>query len=601
VKQSSSSLSVSLASPVFLPRPQNPMVLAQAAQLGLPPLLAKILAGRIQGDRFNLAGIVDPALKHIAKPSLLKDCQKAAERIAQAIVNGERIGVLTDYDVDGITSHAVLYRSLTELFGVAESQIFSLIGHRINDGYGVSAGLVARILQQDLQPNIIITADCGSSDEARLALLKQAGIDVIVTDHHALPEEGVPASAYAMVNPTLQGCDYPDATIAGCMVSWLVMAQVRDVLIQQGRLAARSPKLSFLLSYVALGTVADCVSLGESAINRAVVSTGLSLINRFDLPCWRSIRKLLRKDNEFFNAETLGFQLGPRINARGRLDDPYAALHYMLATTDQQAEHYLAILDQDNEDRKSIEQDMVRDAFELIKPQLAENYQGLTVFLENGHAGVQGIVASRITQKTGKPSIVLCPALNPDHLSGSARSVEGVHIRDVLQQVHQNDAQLMVKFGGHKGAAGLTLNRSSLDFFAESFNQSIILALKTEVLRPVVKIDETLQPSEISEQTWQLVQKLQPFGREFEAPCFTGVFLVEQLRAVGADQSHLQLLLSDEGGQQACKGIWFKALAGNQQIDFKEGDRVEAAYQLSLNEFRGRRSIQLMIEYARKI
>ncbi len=587
--------------PLFQFRSQNSHVIKQAKQIRLDPLLARILAGRIKSDCCHLEGIIRPGLKYIPKPELLKDCQKAAVRIASAITNGERIGILTDYDVDGITSHVVIYRALTELFGVQPDRIHSLIGHRINDGYGVSAGLISRILDQSPSPDVIITADCGSSDEARLELLKQAGIDVIVTDHHALPEEGAPVSAFAVVNPTQSDCDYPDATIAGCMVSWLVMAQVREELIQQQYLPEASPKLGFLLSYVALGTVADCVSLGESAVNRAVVHTGLSLINRFDLPCWRAIRKLLRKENEFFDAGTLGFQLGPRINARGRLDDPYAALHYMLASTDHQAEHYLAILDQDNEDRKAIEQEMVQEAFRLIQPQLAKNYQGLSVFLENGHAGVQGIVASRVTQKTGKPCVVMCPALNPDHLSGSARSVDGIHIRDVLQSVHDTDQSLLVKFGGHRGAAGLTLNRDGLENFSEGFNQSVVALLKGDVLQPVVKIDGTLQAEDITEATWSLFQFLQPFGREFEQPCFTGRFLVEQLRPVGADQSHLQLLLSNPDKTLSVKGIWFKALAGNNQIDFKEGDLVEAAFALDLNEFRGRRSVQLMIDYVLRV
>ncbi|MDX1399318.1 MAG: DHHA1 domain-containing protein, partial [Oceanospirillum sp.] len=408
-----------------------------------------------------------------------------------------------------------------------------------------------------------------------------------------------PASAYAVINPTQKDCAYPDATIAGCMVSWLVMAQVRDQLIQQGVIKADAPKLGFLLSYVALGTVADCVSLGESAVNRAVVHAGLSLINRFDLPCWRAIRKLLRKEHELFDAGTLGFQLGPRINARGRLDDPYAALHYMLAATDHQAEHYLAILDQDNEDRKAIEQEMTQDALKQVQPQLEQNYQGLSVFLESGHAGVQGIVASRITQKTGKPSIVMCPALNPDHLSGSARSVEGIHIRDVLQQVNDQNGELLVKFGGHRGAAGLTLYKHCLKEFGERFNLAVKNALNKQELQPVVKIDAALQMKDVSENTWQLIQSLQPFGREFEVPCFSGLFLVEQLRPVGADQTHLQLLLSDPDGGVGFKAIWFKALAGGQGIDFQEGDVVEAAYQLDMNEFRGRRNVQLMIEYAK--
>lgn len=585
--------------PDFQLRSLNPDVMKQAEKLGLHPLLARILAGRIKSDSCDLEGIMRPGLKHIPKPELLKDCQKAADRIAEAIIRGERIGVLTDYDVDGITSHVVIYRALTELFGVQPDKIHSLIGHRINDGYGVSAGLISRILDQAPLPDLIITADCGSSDEPRLELLKQAGIDVIVTDHHALPEEGAPASAYAVVNPTQADCDYPDTTIAGCMVSWLVMAQVRELLIQKQYLPDTLPKLGFLLSYVALGTVADCVSLGDSAVNRAVVHTGLSLINRFDLPCWRGIRKLLRKENEFFDAATLGFQLGPRINARGRLDDPYAALHYMLATTDHQAEHYLAILDQDNEDRKAIEQEMVQQAFRLVQPQLAEDYQGLSVYLENGHAGVQGIVASRITQKTGKPCVVICPALNPEHLSGSARSVESIHIRDILQSVHNDTQGVLVKFGGHRGAAGLTLHKARLTEFAIGFNSAVTQALKGTSLSPVIKIDARLQVEQINETIWTLLQSLQPFGREFEQPCFTGIFLVEQLRPVGADQSHLQVLLSNPEKTSSVKGIWFKALAADQKISFTEGDRVEAAFQIDINEFRGKRSVQLLIEHIR--
>lgn len=584
--------------PHLRPRVLNPSVLAQAKQQGLPDIVARVLAGRIRTEKIILESVTDPSLKFIPPPQLLKDADRAAERIARAVMQGEKIGILTDYDVDGITSHAVIYRTLTELFGHSETAVFSLIGHRIYDGYGVSAGLISRILQQPELPDLIITADCGSSDEARLALLQQAGIDVIVTDHHALPAEGAPQSAYAVVNPTQQDCRYPDATIAGCMVSWLVMAQVREALIQRGYLAENASKLSFLLGYVALGTVADCVSLGESAVNRAVVQAGLQLINRFDQPCWRAIRKLLRKEQELFAADTLAFQLGPRINARGRLDDPYAALNYILARDDPSAERYLNILDQDNEARKAIEAEMLVTALEQATDQLAGDVQAITVFLPAGHPGVQGIVASRITQKTGRPSVVLCPALNPDHLTGSARSIEQIHIRDVLQHLSDHEPELLERFGGHRGAAGLTLNRSRLDRFTEAFNASVMHRLAGERLYPVILTDGELDPGLLNLDTWQQLQRLQPFGREFEPPCFSGDFQVDVYRPVGADQSHLSLELSVPVTGQRFRAIWFRALADGQHPDFGIGDCITAAFQLQRNEFRGDVSLQLLIEHA---
>lgn len=588
------------SSPVIKQRPQNSAILQQAQALGLSPLLAKVLAGRLADGVHNLDGIVQPALRYIERPEKLKDAGKAAQRIAQAVMQGQTIGVLTDYDVDGITSHAVMYRALTELFHHPADKIQSLIGHRLQDGYGVSAGLVARILQLPVLPDVIITADCGSSDEARIVLLKQAGIDVIVTDHHALPVEGPPESAFAMVNPTQSDCSYPDVTIAGCMVAWLVMSAVRMELVAQAYLPEKSPKLGFLLSYVALGTVADCVSLGDSAINRAVVKNGLDLINRFDQPCWRAVRKLLKKEDQLFSADVLGYQLGPRINARGRLDDPYAALHFILAPSDHQAEQYLAILDQDNEDRKAIEQEMTLSANQLAQQQVAQGLEALSIYLPEGHPGVQGIVASRVTQKTGKPSVVLCPAVNPEHMTGSARSVDQVHIRDALQWVHDNNPEIMVKFGGHRGAAGLTIQREYYPVFLQAFDQAVKQQTGQESLQPVIWVDGELESEQINEQTWHELQALQPYGREFDSACFEGVFLVEQLKVIGADQSHLQLLLSDQQQKYSFRGIWFKALAGGQVLNFSEGDYIHCVYQLNLNHFRGRSQIQLMVEWAGK-
>ena len=257
-------------------RPIEASVFAEARSRGLDPVIARIVAGRIS-DETPLDVVLDPQLQHIAPPSELTDITKAADRLQTAIRDGERIGVLTDYDADGLTSHAVITESL-QRFGVSPENISHWIGHRLEDGYGISETLVDRLLESLPVPQVLISAECGSSDEVQIVRLKDAGVDVIVTDHHRVSDRGPPASAWAVVNPNRADCRYPDKAIAGCMVSWLVMSFLRQRLIDQGVLVPTTPKLGDLLDYVALGTVADCVSLGSSETNRAVVKAGLSLI-----------------------------------------------------------------------------------------------------------------------------------------------------------------------------------------------------------------------------------------------------------------------------------------------------------------------------------
>ncbi len=582
--------------PRILPRPRDAAVEARALAEGLTPLQARVLAGRLPGHEGDLAPLVSPSLRHLAHPERLRDARLAAERIAQAVVEGEHIGILTDYDVDGITSHVVIRRTLNELFGVPESRLHSLIGHRIHDGYGISLPLVERTLKLSPRPSLVITADCGSSDEPRIARLKAAGIDVVVSDHHALPVEGPPASAYATINPTREDCDYPDPTIAGCMVAWLVMSLARGVLIEWGVLPAATPKLSPWLSYVALGTVADCVSLGGSAANRAVVAQGLTLINRMDAACWRAMAERLGADSVPFDAETLAFQMGPRINARSRLDDPYAALHFMLAEQDDVAQRYLDVLDQDNQSRKAIEAEMTEQAKGLAMPQLAADAPALVVFLEEGHPGVQGIVASRLVQAYGRPTLVLTPAAQPGMLTGSGRSIEALHLRDALQRTFELAPQALPRFGGHRGAAGVGVPREALGVFREALLRAVGEQLGDAELGPRVFTDGELAAGQLALSTLDELEALGPYGREFDAPLFEGAFLVERLRPVGADGSHLMLELS--AGAVAVRAIWFRALTPGEVPAFGVGERLHCAFKLNRNRWRGRESLQLMIEHA---
>ncbi|WP_442908329.1 single-stranded-DNA-specific exonuclease RecJ [Halomonas sp. G15] len=585
--------------PRILPRPRDAALYARAQREGLSELQARVLAGRLAGYQGELAPLVSPSLRHLAHPERLADGRRAAERIAQAVVDGEHIGILTDYDVDGITSHVVIRRTLHELFGVPEAKLHSLIGHRIHDGYGISLPLVERTLSLKPRPSLVITADCGSSDEPRIARLVAEGIEVVVSDHHALPVEGPPPSAHAVVNPTRDDCDYPDPTIAGCMVAWLTMSLTRSVLIEWGVLGRETPKLSPWLSYVALGTVADCVSLGGSPANRAVVTHGLTLINRMEAACWRAMAQRLGADSVPFDAETLGFQMGPRINARSRLDDPYAALHFMLAADDATASRHLETLDQDNQSRKAIEADMAEEARALALPALTADEPAIVVYLESGHAGVQGIVASRLVQAYGRPALVLTPAATPGMLTGSGRSIEGLHLRDALQRTFELAPEALPRFGGHRGAAGVGVPVEQLDAFKAAFLQAVAEQLGGAELYPRILTDGDLAPEQLSLATLEELQALGPYGREFDPPLFQGEFIVERLRPVGADGNHLMLELSL--GAVIHRAIWFRALTPGEVPAFGVGDRLRCAYKLNRNRWRGRENLQLMVEHAEVI
>lgn len=582
--------------PRIEPRPRDEALYARARAEGLSELQARVLAGRLHGYAGELAPLVSPSLRQLAHPERLADARRAAERIAQAVVDGEHIGILTDYDVDGITSHVVIRRTLVELFGVPEAKLHSLIGHRIHDGYGISLPLVERALKLSPRPSLVITADCGSSDEPRIARLKAAGVDVVVSDHHALPLEGPPASAYATVNPTREDCDYPDPTIAGCMVAWLVMSLARRVLVEWGVLADATPKLSPWLSYVALGTVADCVSLGGSPANRAVVHHGLTLINRMEAACWRAMASRLGADSVPFDAETLAFQMGPRINARSRLDDPYAALHFMLAADEAMAHRHLETLDQDNQSRKAIEAEMAQQARALALPALTADAPAIVVYLEEGHPGVQGIVASRLVQAFGRPALVLTPAAAPGMLTGSGRSIEGLHLREALQRTFELAPEALPRFGGHRGAAGVGVPAEHLETFREAFLTAVGEQLGEAELRPRILTDGELAPDQLDLATLDELERLAPFGREFDAPLFEGTFLVEALRPVGADGSHLMLELS--AGTASLKAIWFRALTPGEVPAFGVGATLHCAFKLNRNRWRGRESLQLMLEHA---
>ncbi len=565
--------------------------------MGLDPVAARIVAARVHGDAEALEPIVRPALSRLHPPDQLTDAGRAAERLAAAVAGEDTIGLATDYDVDGITSHALLSEALTAYFGVPPTRLRHYIGHRLKEGYGLSDGLTDRILREG-PPAVLITADCGSSDHARIERLARAGVDVIVTDHHALPVDGPPPAACATVNPTREDCAYPDSAIAGCMVSWLLMAELRRRLVADGRLPGSAPKLSGLLDYVSLGTVADAVTLASPS-NRAVVNAGLAIINRFDRACWRAMGALVDR-GDGFSTDDLGFQLGPRINARGRMEDPQAALHFLQAETDAAAAERLAVLDANNRERRLAEKAMLAAARQAVAAALTSATQSLVVFDPDFHPGVQGIVASRLVETYGRPCVVFSRGRDERHLTGSMRSVPGVHARAALQHAADAAPELFAAFGGHAGAAGLTLDRSGVDRFRRLLAEAVAAQIGDRRLHPVIETDGALPDGTLTDATWETLATLAPFGRGFEAPAFDGRFGVVDARAVGADRTHLKLTLEDPAGRY--DAIWFSARKDDAApMPVEAGDRLACVYRLDMNAFRGRRTLQLVIGYGTSV
>jgi single-stranded-DNA-specific exonuclease len=562
----------------------------QALQQGYTSLQSTIVANRYQIPE-NVGALINPSLSLIEQPSHLMDSEKASQRIVKAIKDNSKIAILTDYDVDGVTSHAILFFALRDFFKVKEENMSSFIGHRIDDGYGISQGLVNKILAHDSLPDIIITADCGSSDEKRIYQLKQAGIDVIVTDHHAIPDTGIPVSAFATINPTRDDCQYKDKSIAGCMVSWLLMCQLRSDLISVNLLHADATKLSTLLDFVSLGTVADAVSL-SSITNRAVVKFGLQIMNRAERPCWRSMLKLIAKGS--FTVEDLGFQIGPRINARSRMSDPFQALFYVTADTDDDAQKALEILDEDNKLRKATEKEMLQKAKYLAKQYIQTYNYTMLVFDEDFHAGVQGIVASRLVDKYGRPTIVFSVSADPKVITASARTISSIHIRNILQQISELKPDLLVSFGGHKGAAGLKIKKSDLAEFKELFEQQVKKQIDQDYLQPILLIDGSLTEAQLNYHSLLELEQLQPYGREFEQPSFENKFIVQHIRPLGREGEHLSLLLIFNN--EIIRSIWFNALEKDEFPEFIEGDTINVVYQLMKDDYRGEGNFQLNIK-----
>ena len=583
--------------PKIIERTPSPEILQAAKQLGLTELQAKLVANRLSPKTdpdwaTQLEKIVYPRLKHIQPPTALKNAAQAAELIADAIQGHGQIVLATDYDTDGVTSAWVATRALTDFFQVPPERITHVIGDR-KTGYGITEQVVERILSIPEPIELVITADQGSSDEPRIKMLAEAGIKVCVTDHHQMAVEGAPPSAACTVNPQQAGCEY-DKTVAGCYVIFLVMSQVRQVLIQRGAIPADTPSLKSLALNVALGTVADSVSL-KSPNNRAIVLAGLAQINQFNVPAWQAIRQFHDNQNQPFNAEYLGFQVATRINAASRVSNVNAAFEFLNARSIEEALNALQQLDEDNTQRKLQQQTMLDQATALAQQLYHPEKYSLAIKM-TGNAGIQGIIASRIGEQYGVPTVAMTD-LEDGYLAGSARGVvPSVDLREAFQWMSEQDAELFKSMGGHKGAAGCMIPLEKYDQFAQLFEIAIQKQLGDEPPRPIIETDGNLPDQWLTPSLIQEISLLEPYGREWPYPIFSGTFQIEQIKAVGQTQTHLSLRLISENGRRL-SGIFFNAKrSADEPTEYMPGEKITCAYQPALNTYYGKTSLQLRIQ-----
>lgn len=583
--------------PIIRQRIRNENVYTDLLRQQVAPWLADLIAKRVSA-LVTYESCVAPTLAAIGNPSAIPDMDNGVARIVSAIVQREKIVFCVDHDMDGQASAAVLWMAFVQHFNVPEERLAVITSHRLTEGYGITDAVVERILSS--AATLVISADKGSSDEPRIKRLADAGIDVVVTDHHGIPAEGIPRSAYACINPTRQESDY-DPYICGAGVAWLTMALVRSSLLQRAWLPD-IPPLAALLDYVAVATVADCVFLRPdlSYTNRAFVKRGLQLINSLSRPCWQLF--CAQSKDRTVTAQTIGFQLAPAVAAAGRLDWAEAGFRFLIAESQQEAQRNWQVLQQENEQRKAIEKELRQRAFAAAAEIPGRS---LVLFLEDGHSGVHGITASRLVERFGKPSALFTHKGSGARLeseqpepekaavaSGSFRGISGFHVRDALQAVADAHPGLLLSFGGHAGAAGATIAVAQFAQFAAAYEIAVAAQLGERELLPEVWVDGELDASLCTVQTIDTLAQLDPWGRDFPAPQFFGTFHVQSVRVIG-DGSHLKLVVTQQ--KQTFDAIWFNAIEQGGIVPVAASQSALFVYQLTDNVYGGRRTVQLHI------
>ncbi|WDX92690.1 single-stranded-DNA-specific exonuclease RecJ [Salmonella enterica] len=551
----------------------------------LPPLLRRLYASR--GVRS--ARELERSVKGMLPWQQLSGIDNAVEILYNAFREGIRIIVVGDFDADGATSTAL---SVLGMRALGCDNISYLVPNRFEDGYGLSPEVVDQAKARGAQ--LIVTVDNGISSHAGVAHAKTLGIPVIVTDHH-LPGDTLP-DAEAIINPNLRDCEFPSKSLAGVGVAFYLMLALRTFLRDKGWFDERNiapPNLAELLDLVALGTVADVVPL--DANNRILTWQGLSRIRAGKCrPGIKALLEISNRDPQQLAASDLGFALGPRLNAAGRLDDMSVGVALLLCDNLGEARVLASELDALNQTRKEIEQGMQAEALILCE-KLERSSEtlpgGLAMYHPEWHQGVVGILASRIKERFHRPVIAFAPA-GDGTLKGSGRSIQGLHMRDALERLDTLYPDLMIKFGGHAMAAGLSLEEHKFEQFQQRFGELVTEWLDPALLQGEVISDGPLSAAGMSMEVAQLLRDAGPWGQMFPEPLFDGRFRLLQQRLVG--ERHLKVMVEPVGGGPLLDGIAFN-------IDTTcwpdNGVReVELAYKLDINEFRGNRSLQIIID-----
>lgn len=584
-------MSPTLEFPMFVERGRDATVERAALAAGYTPLQSRVLAGRVFDVADGQIGrAVQPASIDLDGPETLPDITVAATLIADAVVNDRPIAIVTDHDADGATSHAILRLAL-ERMGARPDRVSGFLSHRMIEGYGVSDALVDRMLLE-LQPSTcIVTADQGSADEARIFRLRQYGHDVVVTDHHGIPVEGPPQSANAVVNPVRTDSQFPDKAIAGCHTALLVMAAVREELIRRGRDASLLPRVSDLMDFCAVGTIADASCLGQSRNNRLIVQRGLRIMNTRPRPCWNALRRLIGKSGDWVSTD-IAFQVATRINARGRLTDAMLGVEFLCATDDEEAFRLVEQLDESNRERRTIEKALTVVATAVARQAVDAGRSGLCLWLgEDAHPGVHGITASRMVEKFGRPTICLSPMHgNPMIATGSIRTTPTFHVLEALESIRKSHPNLLVSAGGHRGAGGLKVQRSNIDALADAWDRCVTAWYGDAPPGPELLVDGQLD-APCLEHVREL-SALEPFGRGFESAVFWARWQVAEARSIG-DGSHLKLKLFSNGC--ATDGVWFSAMEPGGDPPLRAGQVARLAFSVDENVYRGTRRLQVVI------
>lgn len=555
----------------FITRDYSPAIVGHLMDEGFSEPLARVLAAR----GIESADDLKPDWRAMLPPLSLMGTTAAARILADAIEAGKRIMVIADYDCDGATACAVALLGLREMGATVDY----LVPDRFVYGYGLTPEIVE--LAASKKADLILTVDNGMASIDGVEKAKALGIDVIITDHH-LPAEKLPAAA-CIVNPNTPGCDFPSKNLAGVGVMFYVLMALRAEFRARGRFdAANQPRLDALVDLVALGTVADVVKLDRN--NRILVQQGLAKVRRGHThPGLKALFEIAGRPSAQARVRDFGFVIAPRINAAGRLDLMTAGIECLISRTDDEAQHYAKILDDYNRQRRELELDMQWDAAMLLNKIDVTKRHTLALFEPTWHQGIVGLVASRVKESKHRPTIAFANAADGE-MKGSGRSIEGVHLRDMLDLVTKKAPGIIKKFGGHAMAAGLTIDAHHFEDFSRAFESVVTENCDEEVFERHVYVDGDLAARDI---TPALVEAIngQIWGQGFLPPLFANEFKV--LHQTVLKGGHLKLMLEMQGARFS--GIFFRRSA---QVP----DVARLAYRPEINEWMGQKSIQLVIE-----